>query len=574
LLLACLSGVASFLEGLGVLLILPVLEFASMDSVDNVSDNMYWNFTIWFFEKMNIPINLILLIMFSFSMFLGRQIFIYLSEIYNTFLYERSHYKLRNLLFHEYICADYSIASRIGGGAVINTLATESDRIMGWFKSIFHFFQAGAMLISIIVLLVITNMQLTVISLGLLFVGSFATIIQLRKTVRISKEVTDNNNRWTTNIIEKINMLRLIKLSNTIDKEYYSMDYFTSKVRVSLYGLNKIRSVLRLIVEPINVAVIFIIIYISVESLHVPVLEVGGFLFLLTRLVTATKDVINNKQTFDAHFIAINNYNTLLNKLKQRMPPSLSISNGQTMNELVGAEGIKFSNVSFKYVNEIVTDRLTCSFQKNKTTALLGASGAGKSTIFDLLTKLYLPISGTIFIDGKDISSIDNSEYYKNIAVVSQDVKLINGTIIDNISYGINATKDEIYQAAMQAYCHDFILKLEGGYQYMVGVDGYGLSGGQKQRISLARALLRKPNILLLDEPTSSLDSTSERYIQQSIEKLRESEGITIIIIAHNLKTIRNADHIIVIDQGKVIEEGFHADLLLNDAWYKKQIDS
>jgi subfamily B ATP-binding cassette protein MsbA len=204
----------------------------------------------------------------------------------------------------------------------------------------------------------------------------------------------------------------------------------------------------------------------------------------------------------------------------------------------------------------------------NQTTALVGPSGGGKSTILGLVQRFYAPSAGRILIDGQDLSEVDLASLRDNIAFVSQDVFLFRGTIRDNIALGKpGATDVEIVAAARKAHAHDFILQFANGYDTNVGEQGAQLSGGQRQRVAIARALLKNAPILLLDEPTAALDSESEREVQKALDALRE--GRTTIVVAHRLQTIIGADRIFVIDAGAAVESGSHAELIARDGAYR-----
>jgi len=235
---------------------------------------------------------------------------------------------------------------------------------------------------------------------------------------------------------------------------------------------------------------------------------------------------------------------------------------------------IDFEDVTFRYANTLTDaiSNLTLHVESGKTYALVGASGAGKSTILSLILRLYDPTAGAVKIDGRDLRTVTQKSLRERIGLVTQETFLFHDTIFSNIQFGrLDATPEEIREAARAAYAHDFIMAQPKGYETVIGDKGCLLSGGQQQRLAIARAVLKNAPILLLDEATSSLDSESEKQIQKALAEL--STGRTVIAIAHRLSTVLSADQIIVMDGGRIKEIGTHAELLEKSGYYRRLYD-
>ncbi len=254
-----------------------------------------------------------------------------------------------------------------------------------------------------------------------------------------------------------------------------------------------------------------------------------------------------------------------------KVEPEIESESAISVDKLSG--NICFKNVYFSYENEDneskVLKNINLDVKKGSVTAIVGASGAGKSTICMLLPRFYRVDKGEITIDGINVNDINSQDLRRNIGIVAQDTFLFSGTIKENIAYGKEgATMDEIIKASKLAGVHEFAIKQQDGYETFIGEHGVKLSGGQRQRISIARAFLKNPPILILDEATSSLDNVTEKNIQQALEELEK--GRTTIIIAHRLSTIVNANEIIVMKDGEIVERGTHKELILQNGEYSK----
>ena len=290
-----------------------------------------------------------------------------------------------------------------------------------------------------------------------------------------------------------------------------------------------------------------------------------AYLLYIQTLITSIRRIVEFTEQFQKGITGIERFYEIMDEPVENYTPADAI-------ELKSVTGnIEFNDVNFKYsdnTKEVLT-KINLSIKKGENIAFVGPSGGGKTTLCNLIPKFYELTSGSITIDGVDISKITLGSLRNNIGMVQQDVYLFSGTVYENILYGKpGATRDEVIEAAKAAGAHDFIMELKDGYDTYVGERGLKLSGGQKQRVSIARLFLKNPPILILDEATSALDNESELLVQKSLKRL--SEGRTTFTIAHRLTTIKNATRIFVLTADGIAEEGTHEELIAKNGEYAK----
>ena len=319
------------------------------------------------------------------------------------------------------------------------------------------------------------------------------------------------------------------------------------------------------------------------DILYLTIVLVGG-LFLYNGKLTAAEFTafllyismfLNPIQRFVSLFQQLQEGMSGFSRFCEIMDAEEEVDEGKCeITDIVG--NLVFEKVSFGYSTEedskLVISDLTLNIPAGRTLALVGPSGGGKSTLCHLIPRLYDITEGRILLDGVDTKDITLNSLRKNIGIVSQTVFLFDGTVRDNIAYGTEgATEEDIISAAKKANIHDYIVTLDDGYDTHVGERGVKLSGGQRQRIAIARVFLKNPKLLILDEATSALDNATEMQIQSSLEEL--SRGRTVIVVAHRLSTVKNADEIVVLDKDGIVERGNHEELIALDGEYKKLYD-
>lgn len=276
----------------------------------------------------------------------------------------------------------------------------------------------------------------------------------------------------------------------------------------------------------------------------------------------------------------IDEFNQAIGKCKQSLSSLVinpEINDRSDAQPLIVQKGeIKFDKVHFHYKGaEPIFEDKSIIIKSSQKVGLVGYSGAGKSTFVNLILRLYDVQSGKISIDGQDIRNVIQDSLHRNIGMIPQDPSLFHRTLMENIRYGkIDASDDEVIEAAKRAHAHEFISKLPQGYESLVGERGVKLSGGQRQRIAIARVILKNAPILILDEATSALDTPTEQLIQESLNEVLETSNATTIVIAHRLSTLLHMDRILVLDQGKIVEDGTHQELLDKNGMYKTLWDA
>lgn len=329
------------------------------------------------------------------------------------------------------------------------------------------------------------------------------------------------------------------------------------------------------------------------RDLASPVSEVLGIVAIVCVLWYGGRLVLRNSFLDPGDFLAyILIFSQVIQPLKSLSAASYSIRKGaasiERIEHLIGEDisikeiadpvilkdfekNIEFKNVTFSYGEKIILDNINLKIEKGKTIALVGSSGAGKSTLVDLIPRFHDTVEGEVLIDGVQIENYSLQSLRNQMGIVTQEPILFNDTIANNISLGMDdATEEQIINAAKIANAHNFIMTKEEGYNTTVGERGNKLSGGEKQRLTIARAVLKNPPILILDEATSSLDTESEKLVQDAINNLMNNR--TSVVIAHRLSTIRHADEIIVLQKGKIVERGTHETLIVMDGFYKKLV--
>ena len=489
-----------------------------------------------------------------------RTAFYYLTQIFTELTQLNLIDRLRKRIFEQLQALSLSYFALKHSGELINTITGEIGRLHQAFGICAFIITRSLTLAVYSVLMFQLSWQLTIISM-LLFSLLAVGLSKLNARVREdSFPVSKANGRFASIAIELINGIRTVQAFATQDQErqrFYqaSSDVVSTSIKAVL-GLAIVRPLAEGAAITVLISMIIIAVTVFVANGTLTSASLLTFLFTLFRVVPAIHEINGARAHLSSFGGSVDNITELL-----RTDNKTYLQDGKV--QFSGLQrSIDFVSVDFGFdTRSLVLHNITLTIKRGQMTALVGASGAGKSTLVDLIPRFYDPIQGKVLIDAVDLRDFEINSVRKKMAVVSQDTFIFNTSVRNNIAYGTeDADEDKIREAARNANALEFILEMPEGFDTQLGDRGVRLSGGQRQRIAIARALLRDPDILILDEATSALDSVSERLIQESLENL--SVGRTVIAIAHRLSTIVRADKVVVLEQGRIVEQGGYQELL------------
>lgn len=541
------------------------MKVPGMNVLDNLEELVTTSFKEIVFSgtQNQIIVKICLLLFITFSL---KNIFGYLQSYYLAFVEQGMIRDLRNEAYFHLHKLPMSYFKNEKTGNLISRVTNDVYAVQTSVSAVFlNMVREPFSILVFLVIALAISWRLTLFSLLVLPVsaGIIGWIgLKLRKQSSI---LQSKMSEITTTLHETITGVKIVKAFSMEDYENKKFSTQTFSFFKTILKINRIRNASPHITEVLSVIVGCVMIYF------------GGQLVLVEKTLSAS------------------NFITFLLAIFQMMPPikELSSVNNRIQESSAAAERvfeildtepriknvespvskndfesqIEFDNVSFHYddSDELILDSLNITVEKGKVLAIVGSSGAGKTTMVDLIPRFYDPTSGRILLDGTDLKDVRIEDIRKMMGIVTQETILFNETVRSNISYGIeNCTDEKIIAAAKAANAHNFVLELPHGYDTIIGEKGTKLSGGQRQRLSIARALLKNPPIMILDEATSALDNESEVLVQEAIERLMAER--TTFVIAHRLSTIRNADRIIVLDRGKIVQDGKHDDLLAQES--------
>ena len=506
-----------------------------------------------------------ILIILAFSI---KGISLYVAKILMINVGEEVKKKLQIDMLGSLIKADTQYIDKKHSGKFISNLTYDVGHITNLLSvAILNLFKDSLTLIGLLFVMFTQNWKLSLISIIMIPLASTAARTMGKRMGKVVTEAQEKSGYLTTYLVELFKNHKLIKIFQKESFEAIRAEGYLHELMVKSKKIATVLVRVSPIMEVLTGIMIAILIYYSGKLIMNGEIEVNNFFSFLAAMMLAYQPVrslstlnivINQGFSAAARILPIvDTVNEIENKPNSK---DLNITNSE----------IKFKNICFKYESskKNVLDNISLNFEGGKMTALVGHSGSGKSTILNLIPRFYQAQSGIIEIDNQSINDVKLETLRKNISLVSQETTLFDDTIKNNIKYANEyATEEEIIKVSKLSNSHEFIEKLPNKYDTLIGENGLRLSGGEKQRISIARAMIKKSSIILLDEATSSLDSETEAKIQEALFTLTKNK--TTIVIAHRLSTILNSNNIYLIDSGKVINNGKHEDLLIKSELYK-----
>ena len=466
------------------------------------------------------------------------------------------------------ISSDTKFIDSAHTGKFISNLTMDVNMLVNLISTaLLNIFKDSLSLIGLLTVMFYQNWKLSMIAIIMIPLATFFARSLGKRMNKASIQAMDKSSLFTTRLVEIFKNHKLIKIFQQETHENMRSTEDINQLKNKIIKMTVIFNRNAPIMETLTGIMIGGLLFYSGILIESGELEVNNFFSFLAAMMLAYQPV----RSLAGLNIAISQGITAAKRVLPIIDLVNEVQDDQSLSNLVIKEGnIVFEGIDFQYRNEEkkVLKSADLNIEGGKMTALVGLSGAGKSTILNLIPRFYDPNSGKIFIDNQSIHEVNIYSLRKNISLVSQETTLFDDTVRNNIAYAkLDASNEEIILAAKNSHADEFIQKLPNGYETIIGENGVRLSGGEKQRLSIARAMLKKSSIILLDEATSSLDSDTEEKIQNAISLLTKNK--TTVVIAHRLSTILNANMIYVVKEGKIITKGKHEDLLSSSKTYK-----
>ncbi len=509
---------------------------------------------------------LFLLPLAIFFIFLGKGVFTYIQEYLMRSASQKMVMQLRNRLYSHIVELPLGYFGKNSSGELISKVINDTSMLQELVSlTIKDLFRESATAIALLFVALWRRWDLTLVSIIVLPTALYGVGKLGRRMRQISRRAQEKISLITESLTESFSGIKIIKAfcrqpDETRRFQETTREYYRENMRAI-----RVSESSTLLMEAVGGLGIAFVIWYGARLIFSNTMTVGDF----TSFLTAIFLVYTPAKRLARINIGIQQARPPLERIHKLLSEPVEPDGTEVLKPI--SKYIEFKGVSFTYpaARHKALDNLNLTVNRGEIIAIVGKSGGGKTTLANLLPRFYVPTEGIVSIDGTDISKVSAASLRAQFGIVTQDVILFNDTVASNISYGKpGALKEEIITAAKAAYAHDFIMELPHAYDTVVGERGTRLSGGQRQRLSIARAILKNPPVLILDEATSSLDTASEMMVQRALENLMVNR--TTLVIAHRLSTIKRADRIIVLDKGRILESGTHRELYESGGLYRK----
>ena len=566
--LVALAVVLAVLQGLAAGMLSPILQFIEFGKING---GIFGTLLLDLCNAFGLPVQLGTLLILAFIPVIFREIVYFINNWATSRTVLGAATRLRVRGFSALADGDLAFVVGRGYGNLVSTLTLQAQRSSQAVGQFLAQISTGLIITVYVTVLLLLDWRLALIAVAAMAGMSVLVKGAVTRSRALGAETTRRNNETYSVIGERISAIRLIKMLGQERAETRKVAGVVKKLADAQVRIAIFSGVIEVTLDPLNMLVVFGIIYVGVQYFSVSLATLGLFLYLLLQLSQLAKNFNSGRQTLVSLVDSLISVRDVIAKATA----SRHIVGGAIPFEGVH-ESIRFENVSFAYGDEkehLVLKGVDLEIPSRSQTAIVGRSGGGKSTLVDLIPRLRDATSGEILFDGRRIQEFELRSLRRSIGFMTQDALLFDDTIYVNLCYGLNhvPSGEEVDAALRASYCSTFVAALPNGLETRVGDRGVRLSGGQRQRLALARVFLQDPDILILDEPTSALDSESEEYIQKALESMRHRK--TLIVIAHRLSTVSHSDQIVVLDHGIIVERGAHEELLDAEGAYHRLFD-
>lgn len=573
--------VFAIFEGVGLSLLLPVLQYAESgrDAIIHGTDAVS-RALMTVIDAVGLPLTLPILLLLAFTPILMRQIVFYFNTWYSASVSTRIGVRMQVSTLTKVLDADPEFFERHPVGYLIGIVFTQTGAAGTAILAVIKQLSIVLLMALYLAILLVISVPLTIVTGVFAILVSIVVRANIRRIGAYAVEAANAMQEMMSKIVERLGLVRLIKLRNQETPERERVERFSNAMRVIGVKQAKLGAGVEITADPVLMLSVFVTLYIGISQLNMTLAQLGLLLFVLTRLNAKVKEFNSTRQLISQNVAGL----MLVKELNENAVESNTITGGTTRFEGLKSE-IELRHVSFDYpesrtfegglmapANQVLRD-VSFAIPAGSFTALVGRSGAGKSTLVELLPRLRDCTQGTILLDGIDIREYELGSVRKGIGYLTQSAMLFNESVRNNLTYGLDyePTDEEMIDALNRAYA-SFVLDYPAGLDTLMGERGGHFSGGERQRIGLARTLLQQTSILILDEPTSSLDSESESYIQKALARLHGEK--TIIVVAHRLATVVQADQLLVLEGGQIVERGAHDELVAANGPYRRLFET